>query len=1450
MRIIYFFIFFYIILKINCNCPEFNNNIECENGKYYNEEWDERCFQTPPKDDTLGNYKRTFQDMHLLVGYAQLKYNSEKTSCVITFITKVNPKLGRKGIDYKIIYNFGAIEQEEDNFKVNSSNSYSNGLQISAKIIDINNENNVIAKLILEDEYFIWDNLAINLDDNIYEKGQKGVIVELFGWPYDDIAEECEFLSVAGYLGIKIFPPNESILNENLYENEELNPWSYFFQPVSYKIKSRLGNKKQLKNMINRCRKNNIRIYSEVIINQMVSNGNDAYQIHQNNDCTDTFGPKNSSAGSPFWTTEGQYENNKYTEKLPTLEFPSVPYCGSDFHCYNNIDYSNYDSINYGWVGNLIDLNTEKQYVRQRIADFLTELISIGISGFSINNSKHISPINFSFIFKLLKENLGSVFPDDFLIYLEIQVGNEKNMLFCSEGDYNFGESFSKKLIEQGLTDDDINKIKIWTEGYLEKLPNCNSENDWAIDMRRHIVSLENQDDMKPESSSSYSYIYLKDIDNHRNNYIQMIKKNDINWKIKILFSSYSLINEATGFPDGKSDCGNNCQKPVPYVKAYEPLSIGYDTGNISNWIQGNYTRIHRDLQIVNAMREWMGLSEINSENLYKNEIEKVEKKIICEEKCSSCDEESNKKNLCLICNINRGFYPVNYNNPEINQTYYECFHKDSNPKRFYFDIFNDEFKPCYETCETCSEGGTPKYHNCLTCETNYILRPENSSRNNCVTDCDYSFYISKFGQYKCSDSSQCPEESKLYVKKLKKCTDDCKKENVYKYQYNGNCLDRCPDYTFNDTFLCKEITLEKCILSENEIEINSTNLIERIQTIVSGYCEEFNYTKYHISQFKSKEFNILIYKKSDCITELSLKMPKVDFGDCYNKVKNQKNISEDLIIAVVDKLNQNNPITSYSFFHPKTGEKLDAENICKDEVITVEENILSLLNENNPNYKTLLLLTSQNINIFNLSDDFYTDICYEFNSPINKDIPLRDRLLAFYPNITLCDNGCENTGINLTSMSAICKCKFNDIANNELIKDNILINSAVSEIIDIINDSNIAVLKCYKYIFKYFTRSYGGFITISLLFIQIILTIVFYNYDMKNIRKYIFDLMQNYITYLTILLNNNSKNEPPKKLKLRKKRKKSDINKITMEKNEEIDENKISSNNFYKDIKNKKIGTYIRNNSTYSKENLILSSKTKGEKGIIIFQDIKLNNNSNIRYESYFKEYLTTQIDDMDYDDAIKKDNRKFFNYFFEAIKEKQIIANTFFAVDPLRTRTIKIMLFLLNFILYLIINGFFFSEDYVSQVYNLEEEETFFSFIPRSVNRFFYTTLVSIVVGFIIDCIFVEEKKIRGIFLREKDNLMNIKYEISVFINDIKSRYFTFILIIFIILIISLYYLLCFNYVYPNMQIEWIKSSIAIMIIMQIVSILIILLETILRFISFSCQSEKIYKISKLFG
>ena len=118
-------------------------------------------------------------------------------------------------------------------------------------------------------------------------------------------------------------------------------------------------------------------------------------------------------------------------------------------------------------------------------------------------------------------------------------------------------------------------------------------------------------------------------------------------------------------------------------------------------------------------------------------------------------------------------------------------------------------------------------------------------------------------------------------------------------------------------------------------------------------------------------------------------------------------------------------------------------------------------MDKNNTYYNIQSSLTSQGINVFDINDPFYTDICYDFDNKLKKDIPLNDRIADIFPNATLCDTGCQYEGINLNDMTATCNCKFNDITNNNAIKDNALLDSAFGEVLDLVNPSNILVLKC-----------------------------------------------------------------------------------------------------------------------------------------------------------------------------------------------------------------------------------------------------------------------------------------------------------------------------------------------------------------------------------------------------
>ena len=126
----------------------------------------------------------------------------------------------------------------------------------------------------------------------------------MFGWPYNDIADECNFLSTAGYMAVEVFSVTEHILTYDTVEDGELNPWWYSYQPVSYRLSSRGGTKKEFKSMINTCRQKGVRVYTNAIINHMADDGNDMYLDHRINvDSCIHWGPKSGSDGSSWWTT-------------------------------------------------------------------------------------------------------------------------------------------------------------------------------------------------------------------------------------------------------------------------------------------------------------------------------------------------------------------------------------------------------------------------------------------------------------------------------------------------------------------------------------------------------------------------------------------------------------------------------------------------------------------------------------------------------------------------------------------------------------------------------------------------------------------------------------------------------------------------------------------------------------------------------------------------------------------------------------------------------------------------------------------------------------------------------------------------------------------------------------------------------------------------------------------
>ena len=125
-------------------------------------------------------------------------------------------------------------------------------------------------------------------------------------------------------------------------------------------------------------------------------------------------------------------------------------------------------------------------------------------------------------------------------------------------------------------------------------------------------------------------------------------------------------------------------------------------------------------------------------------------------EKCRECTEESLVLNLCIKCNIEKGYYPLN-TGKNLPENFINCYNESTKPEGFYLDKENSEYKLCYSECKTCNFGGDGNQNNCTSCKNNQILKPDIVNSTNCVPKCDY-FYYYKGKQYKCNNSENCPD--------------------------------------------------------------------------------------------------------------------------------------------------------------------------------------------------------------------------------------------------------------------------------------------------------------------------------------------------------------------------------------------------------------------------------------------------------------------------------------------------------------------------------------------------------------------------------------------------------------------------------------------------------------------------------------------------------------------
>ncbi|WP_406493673.1 alpha-amylase family glycosyl hydrolase [Streptomyces sp. NBC_00846] len=179
--------------------------------------------------------------------------------------------------------------------------------------------------------------------------GGKDVTAVLFEWKFDSVAKACtDSLGPAGYGYVQVSPPQEHIQGSQ---------WWTSYQPVSYKIAGRLGDRASFAAMVGTCHSAGVKVVADSVINHM-------------------------SAGSGTGTGGSSYTKYNYPGVYSAADMDDCTAQISNYQDRANVQ-------NCELVG-LADLDTGEEYVRGRIAAYLDDLLSLGVDGFRIDAAKHM----------------------------------------------------------------------------------------------------------------------------------------------------------------------------------------------------------------------------------------------------------------------------------------------------------------------------------------------------------------------------------------------------------------------------------------------------------------------------------------------------------------------------------------------------------------------------------------------------------------------------------------------------------------------------------------------------------------------------------------------------------------------------------------------------------------------------------------------------------------------------------------------------------------------------------------------------------------------------------------------------------------------------------------------------------------------------------------------------
>jgi len=656
-------------------------------------------------------------------------------------------------------------------------------------------------------------------------------------------------------------------------------------------------------------------------------------------------------------------------------------------------------------------------------------------------------------------------------------------------------------------------------------------------------------------------------------------------------------------------------------------------------------------------------------------------------------------------------------------------------------------------------------------------------------------------------------------------------------YNDDENKIFNIKDINFN---YVGDILTGKINNTIEEIEKNLNNIVEQIEI---GKKYEIN----------GEDYNLLISPVEDIDTFQST---HVEFSICEQILRKEYNMSQEEIITIIqidfDKLDERSLTNQVEYeVYDENKTKLNL-SYCKD----VQIQVIYKIEDQELINKTMISYFSNNeVDVFNIKDSFFNDICYPYSNS-NSDIILKDRVLDIYQNFSLCDKDCEYEKINIETMSVECTCQIKTELNTEV--EPPVFGKIIEETL---KNSNFGVIQCYKLVFDFKRKknNIGFWLYLVFVIINIICFIYYFIFGNKSIKIFVFKEMykNGYLINLSKNLSSPIKKANNNKTKIRDNKK---FKTTEIKDNKDLENNSSSKNKIFKEnesqiekiIKKNKIqktkkNIKIKNPIMIFQYNYYKLSKNKNNsvKSLIKTSKKKNKNKKKINLESIEEEkkcpgyYILIQIDannennreppeskyilnNYNFNNAIKYDNRDFWRIFYIVLLSKENILNTFFFKASLETQSLRLSLFIFSYSCEFALNALFYFNQKISDKYHYEGENLFFFTLVNNLVIVICSTLFLYILVKFFNLLISSKDSFENVFRPQEEKMRkNKSYKVNnenkkvIYRNIIdifrilKIKIMCYIIIEFILLLFFFYYITAFCEVYQSTQVSLISDS-----------------------------------------